>query len=340
MRYLILLLLVVFMLCGCATIIGPSVSQEEILMAQEQLSVKALEFRLKQLEKVNNIGHKLLVSIPQQEIKVNKEPQPFLGIYTSRIDKQLRQLYKIDDNQGVVVIVVIENSPSDKAGIINGDVITAFNHKDIRTIRDFNRYLNELSVGELINLRIKRNSIAMDIILKVDSIPINLPINMVDIQEVNAAATSNSIYVTYGLLNFVNSDDEVAAVLGHELAHFVRGHLKKAQIGSLLSLLIAVPLSIVADEAAPGSGDLVYQTADIFKATYSRDLEREADYFGLKFVYFAGYNPCSCANFQERFAIEIPQSMIRNYLSTHPSSPERMVRVKKAIAELADKACP
>jgi len=167
-----------------------------------------------------------------------------------------------------------------------------------------------------------------------------VPIIAVDAQEVNAAASRDAIYVTYGLINFAKSDDEIAAVLGHELAHFVRGHVSKAQIGSLLSLLIGIPLGLIAEEAAPGTGDLVMRTTGLFNATYSRDLEREADYFGVKFVYFSGYDPCVCMSFHERFAIEIPQSMIKNYLSTHPSSPERMLRVKKAIEELATINCP
>ncbi|MCM8792031.1 MAG: M48 family metalloprotease [Candidatus Omnitrophica bacterium] len=97
---------------------------------------------------------------------------------------------------------------------------------------------------------------------------------MVDLQEVNAAASSEAIYVTYGLMNFIKSDDELAAVLAHELAHFVRGHITKTHIGSFLLLLIGIPLGIVAEQTAPGAGDLVMRTTDIFKASYSRDLER------------------------------------------------------------------
>jgi membrane-associated protease RseP (regulator of RpoE activity) len=334
------LILTLFVLGGCATITGPSVSQEEILRAQEELMVKSVGFRLKQLEKVNNIGYQLISHIPQEEVKIAEGPQPYLGMYVSKIDKYLKQLYHLLADRGVVVIAVIKDSPAERAGIMPGDFLISVDNEKISSVREFNQYSRKLNIGDLIKLQVQRGGIHKDIFLTVGSIPINVPIVMVDVQEVNAAASSNAIYVTYGLMNFVKSDDEIAAVLAHELAHFVRGHVSKAQMSSLLSLLIGIPLGLIAEEAAPGTGDLVMRTADVFKASYSRDLEREADYFGVKFVYFAGYAPCVCASFQERFAIEIPRSMIRNYLSTHPSSPERMLRIKKAVQELAHIICP
>ncbi|MFH1577783.1 MAG: M48 family metallopeptidase, partial [Candidatus Omnitrophota bacterium] len=331
MKYLALLTLSLFFLSGCATITGPSVSQEEIRVAEEGLMVKSLEFRIKQLKRVSNIGYKLVSNIPQEEIKAVKEPQPYLGIYAVEINKYLRQLYHLQTERGLVVAVVIDGSPAQRAGVMPGDVLESINGTRLFSARDFNYQSKKLKIGSSAKLQIKRNDLPQGIFLSVGSIPINVPIVMVDIQEVNAAAGTNAIYITYGLMNFARTDDEISAVLGHELAHFVRGHVSKAQMGSILSVL----LGIFAEEASPGSGDVVMQTADLFRANYSRDLEREADYFGVKFVYLAGFNPCVCASFQERFAIEIPQSMIRSYLSTHPSSPERMLRIKKAVQEFA-----
>ncbi len=340
MRYVILLTLALFFLSGCATITGPSVEEGEILRAQEELKVKSLGFRLNQLTKVNNIGYQLIAHIPQEEVKITKEPQSYLGIYVSEVDKYLKQLYNLQVDKGLAVIAVVDGSPAKAAGIVPGDILVSIDGNRFFSTSDFNQYRRRLNIGDSIRLHIQRRGVSDEIVLTVGSIPVNVPIITVDIQEVNAAAGSNAIYVTYGLLNFAKSDDEIAAVLGHELAHFVRGHVSKAQLSSFLSLLFGIPLGLIADEAAPGTGNLVMRTADLFKARYSRDLEREADYFGMRFTYFAGFDPCVCANFQERFAIEIPQSMIRNYLSTHPSSPERMLRIKKAVEELAQISCP
>ncbi|MCM8774544.1 MAG: M48 family metallopeptidase [Candidatus Omnitrophica bacterium] len=334
----ILISIFLLILNGCATITGPSVSEEEIIKATEELKVKALAFQIKQLQRLHNIANRLSFAITKEDTHTYKGPQPFLGMVCFNIDSQLKKLYKIENNKGVVVIIVKENSPAYKVGIMPGDVLISINDRKIPDTYTFNRLASNFKIGDLLKIKILRNNTHLDFDLKLDEIPINVPLAVVDIQEVNAATDGKSIFVTYGLLNFAKSDDEIAAVIAHELAHLVRGHVSKMQGSQLIGAIAAIVLGIVVESSSPGSGEIVMkgagQISEIFTAQYSRDLEREADYFGTKFVYQAGYDPEVYANFLERFAIEIPQSMISNYLSTHPTSPERILRVKKAIEEL------
>ncbi len=340
-KYRIFLIVIILLVSGCATITGPTVNRDEVFKMQEALKVRALNYRLKQLSRVNNIAYKLITGVPQDEIKVRKGPDTFLGVYIIESDKYLKRLYNIGTKKKVPVVVsVINGSIADKAGIRPGDVLVAAEDVKFSSSRDFQQYMRRLVIGDPVELTISRDGRVQYIQLIVGSVPVNVPIIIVDAQEVNAAASSSAIYVTYGLINFADSDNEIAAVLSHELAHLVRGHVSKAQASSLISTLLSIPLIIAADKAAPGSGDLVAQAASVFAAGYSRDLEREADYFSVKFLHLAGFNPCVCATFHERFAIEIPQSMISNYLSTHPSSPERVLRIQKAIEELGAETCP
>lgn len=324
-----------FLLSGCATVTGPSVSAEEIFQARQELEVKSLGFRLQQLEKVKNIGYRLMSGIPQDEIKIAAGPQPFLGMYVSEINRHIRQLFglKLRDS-GAVIAIVLEGSTAKSAGLKAGDVLTSIQNRPIYSIQDFSDFARRMNIGDWVLLGIERQGVPLNVRLEVGSIPTDVLVLMADMQEVNAAASADGVHVTYGLMHFVKSDDEIAAVLAHELAHVVRGHLVRAQVSSLLSLLIALPLGIVAESQAPGAGDVVMRTGDVFKAGYTRDLEREADYFSVRFTHLAGFDPEACVQVQERFAIEIPRSMIRNYLSTHPSSPERMLRMKKAVEEL------
>lgn len=342
MKEIISFILILVLLNGCATITGPSVSQEEIIEAQEQLKVKALGYQLKQLERVNNLGYRLIASLSGEDLK--RAPSPYLGIYVFNIDKYSKQLYNLIQDHGCVVGAVIENSPAKKASIMPGDVLISIDNLEVKNSTDFYALSKRFSIGQIIQLGISRNYKTEIIPVKIDSVLLNIPIVMLDIQEVNAAASSNGIFVTYGLMQFAKSDDEIAAVLGHELAHIVRGHLRKAQGTKVISTLAAIALGIVAENASPGTGNIVMRGAggitDIFNARYSRDLEREADYFGTKYVYLAGFDVETCVTFEERFAIEIPRSMIGNYLSTHPSSPERMLRIKKTIAELKSQGRP
>lgn len=334
MKKIIFIILVLGLLNGCATITGPYVSEEEIFQAQEELEVKALGYKLRQLERVNNIGFRLIANLPLEDLRTNKVSSPYFGIYVFNIDKYFKSLFNLSQNRGCVVGVVARDSPAEKAGVRVGDLLISIDDTKIEDTADFYKLSRRFNVGQIIKLKVLRQNKTEIVPVTVGSITLNIRITMVDWEEVNAAATSDRIFVTYGLIQFTKSDDEIAAVLGHELAHIVRGHIAKAQGASLLSLLLTLPLGIIAESRAPGSGDLVMHVADIFKASYSRDLEREADYFGTKFVYLAGFDVDVCANFMERFAIEIPHSLVRNYLSTHPSSPERMLRIKKTINEL------
>lgn len=339
MKKLISLLIVtcfIINITGCATVTGPSVSSEEIQKVKEELMVKSLAYRIKQTERLEKIGDSLIKTVPKDDIKT--PPKPFLGIICLPVDKYAAKLYNLDVNKGVVVVIVKENSPAKEIGLQPGDLLVSIKKSKITNINRFQAIGSSLKIGEQIPIEIKRGGQALVFDTKVAETALKIPIIMIDAQEVNAATNGQLILVTQGLVNFAKSDDEIAAVLSHELAHAVRGHVAKAQGGQILTLIAALALGIAAETNAPGSGNSVMRgvgdIGNIFNASYSRDLEREADYFGAKFFYYAGYNVETFATVEERFAVEIPATMIQHYLSTHPSSPERVARVRKIIEEL------
>lgn len=333
---ILLVLSLVINVTGCATITGPSVSREEIEKAREELKVKALAYQIKQFQRLDNILNQLIRAVPKQDLK--NQPQPSLGIRCLEVNRYLQRLYNLTTKKGVVVVVVRKMSPAYHVGIKPGDLLVSINKRKIDNLYNLNSVATTFKIGQPIQIQIIRGNETLNFETKIGEIPINCPLVLFDAPEVNAATDGRAIYVTYGLLNFAKSDDEIAAVLGHELAHAVRGHVVKAAGGQILIFLAALALGIAAESSSPGSGEGVVRGADlignIFTASYSRDLEREADYFGTKFVYFAGFDVDVCATVEERFAIEIPATMIQNYLSTHPSSPERVARIRKTIEEL------
>ncbi len=336
--HLIIVLVFASSFSGCATITGPSISSLEIERATEELTIKALAYRIKQLEKVQKIADHLMRAIPPEDITIKNSPQPILGAVCFDIDKYLKKVYDLTVDRGVVVTFVRERTPAEYAGLRPGDVVLSMDNRRISSRRQFYNLVHRLKIGDLVNMTLLRGMDTIYVDMAVAPIAINAPVLMVDMQEVNAATDGKLLLVTYGLVNFTKSDDEMAAVMAHELAHAVRGHVGKMQGGRLLGSLLALVLGIAAEQNAPGSGDIVMQSAggvaDLFTAKYSRDFEREADYFGARLVYSAGYDVDVFATFMERFAIEIPDSITRSYFSTHPSSPERMLRLQKISEEL------
>ncbi|HID08103.1 MAG TPA: hypothetical protein EYP10_13270, partial [Armatimonadetes bacterium] len=112
---------------------------------------------------------------------------------------------------------------------------------------------------------------------------------ILNMDEPNALALPGGpVYITRGLLNIVDSDDELAFVIGHEVGHIVGRHARKLISQDTL-------ISLIASIFLPSAPRWVQNVADIlhilWQRGYSRNQEREADNFGLRYMIAAGYNP-------------------------------------------------
>jgi len=154
--------------------------------------------------------------------------------------------------------------------------------------------------------------------------------------SINAGATFGQVAITSGMLNFIRSDDEMAVVLGHELAHIEEGHVLKGAIGSLALSVLAT----VVEAKAPGAGQAAGGIGQLFLNRYTQGQEREADEVGLRYAYEAGYDPRAAVDIQERLAVEEPQSMTAGFFDSHPSSVERAVAARKEAEELLARGEP
>ena len=159
-------------------------------------------------------------------------------------------------------------------------------------------------------------------------------VNTLQIKEANAWCMPGGKMAVYsGLLDAVKpSDDELAAVMGHEIAHALREHsreqaLRDQQI-AFASILVGVALG--SDEAMETTGR-IGQIGYGFK--YSREAEGEADLLGLELAARAGYDP--------RAAVSLWQKMARadagrppEFLSTHPDPANRQAALTQAAQKL------
>jgi predicted Zn-dependent protease len=159
-----------------------------------------------------------------------------------------------------------------------------------------------------------------------------------DTPEVNAFVLPNGkVAVFRGLLETVQSDGELAAVLGHEAGHVVVRHAAErvsqelaVQAGvSLAQLLLSDSAGEHADEigAALGMG-AVYGVI----LPYSRKHELEADAVGVDLMRKAGYAPKAAVSFWERRIAEADQRQPPEFLSTHPADRTRLARLRELTA--------
>ena len=151
--------------------------------------------------------------------------------------------------------------------------------------------------------------------------------------EVNAfAAPGGFIFVTTGLLKLVRSEDELACVLAHEVAHVAQKHGLKTIKASRLTSAFAV----LGTEAAKNySSSQVAQLTDVFKGTvddvvnslvvdgYSRDKEYEADKFGAQYARSANYDPGALPAFLRRMDAA-GAAGAGGMFKTHPKASKRV----------------
>ena len=155
-------------------------------------------------------------------------------------------------------------------------------------------------------------------------------------ETLNAWADGQRIVITTAMMRFAGSDDELAVVVAHEIAHNALRHIdaKKtnATFGALLGAIIDVA---AASQGVNTGGDFASHGASIGAMTYSQDFEREADYVGLYVLARSGRQFAAAPNFWRRMAQESPGSI--KYASSHPTSAERFIRLEHTVAEIQAK---
>ncbi len=150
---------------------------------------------------------------------------------------------------------------------------------------------------------------------------------VVDTDMVNAfAAPWGYVYVTQGFLDFVDSEDEVVAVVGHEIGHVVHRDGIKAFKRSLLFNLAAGLISSKSETL----GEVTAIGLGLLSLRYSREQEYAADDTGTAMAYAAGYNPQGLLDFFTKLHTDLekgrPSSFLEALLSTHPYTPNRRAR--------------
>ncbi len=167
---------------------------------------------------------------------------------------------------------------------------------------------------------------------------------ILDTDEVNAFAVPGGfIFVTRGMLEFVNPvpDDELASVIGHEIAHVARRHAAKR--------IERVTLAIAALEAVVHRNqdwERIYETqaAQIIKDTtgellvsgWGRNQEFDADHYGVLYMQQAGYDPNAAITLFLRMQSAFPPDSTgpaERMLATHPPFPDRIERLETVISE-------
>lgn len=154
----------------------------------------------------------------------------------------------------------------------------------------------------------------------------------------NAMATPGGyLYITRGLLAMMNSEAELASVLGHEAGHVAARHSDKRQGRATLGALGTMAAAILGGQQV---AELANLGANAWVAGFSRSQENEADTLGMRYAIAAGYDPRAAASMLaalDRVAVvegkeNLERRGVNSFFSTHPVTAERVQRVAKQAA--------
>nr|WP_032860511.1 M48 family metalloprotease [Acinetobacter gyllenbergii] len=172
------------------------------------------------------------------------------------------------------------------------------------------------------------------------------PIGLVIIKDpqINAFAVPGGLFaLNTGLITSAKNLDEIAGVMAHEIAHVSQRHYSRSQeafkgqgLLALAGILVGAAIASQADGNAGAAVMMGTQAALMDKQlSYSRNQEREADRIGMQFMYSAGYNPQSMADYFETMHRATSRvSFLPDFWFTHPLTTERMSEARLRANQL------
>jgi Zn-dependent protease with chaperone function len=236
--------------------------------------------------------------------------------------------------RALLVAGVAPGSPAAQAGFKEGDLLLSAGRITVseanNALSTFTEEINKISAAGIpIAVRIRRNGTEMDLtVVPIATCDYGYSIDQKN--DVNAYADGRRIVFHAGMMRFANTDEELATVVGHELAHNLMGHIDSKRGNEALGLL--------ADILFAGFGvNTQGAFANMAGKAYSQEFETEADYVGLYMMARAGFDIRNAASFWRRMGVEYPSSIRTNHASSHPSAPYRFVSLDKTVEEIERK---
>ena len=236
------------------------------------------------------------------------------------------------------------------AGDRKKDDPTQIGDRDVGKCLNFYSLDKEIALGRQLAQEVERqakivddpliseyvNRIGQNLVRNSDA-KVPFTIKVLDTEEVNAFALPGGFFfVNSGLILKADSESELAGVMAHEIAHVACRHgTRQATKGELINIA-SIPLIFMGG----WTGYAIRQGAGLAIPMgflqFSRGMEREADYFGLQYMYKAGYDPTSFVDFFEKIESmekKKPGTMAKVF-STHPMTDDRIKASQEEIQKI------
>lgn len=229
------------------------------------------------------------------------------------------------------------------------DFVLMSEDQEINLGREYNKQvLKQYKVYEDKALQEYVSSIVEELSIKSHRSHLIFHATVLDSPQVNAFATPGGyVYITRGIMAYMNSEAELAGVLGHEIGHVTARHSVRQQSASQATGLLAAVIS--AASGVHGVSDLTNITGTALLRGYGREHELEADRLGAEYIAKIGYDPEEMINvvailksqedFDKRLAKEEGREprAYHGTFSTHPSNDLRLQEVIRTANKFRSK---
>lgn len=224
------------------------------------------------------------------------------------------------------VLLVVSGSAAERAGIAPGDLITSVGGVAVpggQPGRDtIAAVTGRWPAASPLTVEVERDGAAVGLRYPPETV-CDYDLTLTEDDEINAWASGAAIHVSQGLMRFPMSDAELQAVLAHEMAHNSEGHLAEITSNLVLTGLRGAVRDAAAEAVDPPS-----------RSEFSRAQEHEADYVGMYYLARAGIDTGDVGQVWRRLAAENPDNVRDRGQSTHPSLPERFLRLEATHREV------
>ncbi|MES9843557.1 MAG: M48 family metallopeptidase [Candidatus Sedimenticola sp. PURPLELP] len=333
-----LLLFTLITLTACMKPVTQRSTLPDEVVAQEEEKQReiALERHVQLEKRLARVSYPLLRAA-QELCKENQRAGTGTHItnkyaYKDEFRETASRLYGLDD--GLDVFFTVAGSPGDLAGLRPGDRVLKIGEHVVQpgddALKAFAEYYREeVKPGQLLSTKISRNGEVMTLDIVTDKV-CDYKVGLVESDAVNAFADGEQVGVTRGMMRFTETEQELALVVAHEIAHNAMSHISAKRTNAMGGLF----LDILAAAAGVNTQGLF---TDIAGQAYSQEFEAEADYVGLYIMARADGSIEGAANFWRRMAAEHPATINSAHAATHPASAERFVAIEQTVSEINSK---
>lgn len=162
------------------------------------------------------------------------------------------------------------------------------------------------------------------------------PFHLKKNKEINAYANGDALYFYSGLVGIMENDHELAAIIGHELAHNILRHVQTGALQETLGRLGGTVLDTVLKSQGVRSGDEFGKLGESVAHQYFTPAqESEADYVGAYLMTRADFNPEAAISAMDKLAVAAPDGIHEG--GDHPNTGQRVADLRLAVAEIRGK---